>query len=38
MDVRNIISFANIKKITYFLLNYFTRIPENQSESESRIV
>ena len=47
MDVRNIISFANIKKThyltrfyekCYFLLNYVTRFPENQSESESRIV
>ena len=50
MDVRNIISFANIKKPNYltrfdeiwncyFLLNlYVTRFPENQSESESRIV
>jgi hypothetical protein len=49
MDVRNIISFANIKKTNYltrydeiwncyFLLNYITRFPENQSESESKIV
>jgi hypothetical protein len=48
MDVRNIISFANIKKQLlntideiwncYFLLNYVTRFPENQTESEIRIV
>jgi hypothetical protein len=47
MDVRNIISFANIKNNywtrlmkyeTYFLLNYVTRFPENQTESEIRIV
>ena len=49
MDVRNIISFANIKKPNYltrfdeiwkcyFLLNYVTRFPENLTESESRIV
>ena len=49
MDDRNIISFANIWKKNYltrfdeiwncyFLLNYVTRFPENQSDSESRIV
>ena len=48
MDVRNIISFVNIKKPNYltwldeiwnyFLLNYVTRFPENKSKSESRIV
>jgi hypothetical protein len=48
MDVRNIISFVNIKKTNYltwldeiwnyFLLNYVTRFPENKSKSESRIV
>ena len=44
MDVRNIISFANIKKPNYSTrfdqLNFVTRFPENQSEteSESRIV
>ena len=27
-----------MKYETYFLLNYVTRFPENQSESESRIV
>jgi hypothetical protein len=49
MDVRNVSSFANIEKPNYltrfdeicncyFLLNNVTKFPENQSESESRIV